>query len=58
MIDLTMHKDQMQKNAKHCKERGIKIPTFAQMKNTATIPDAFQKDLKNHFQLNLLLGVG
>jgi len=36
----------IQRTAKRCRERGIVIPTFAQMRNPASIPEAQQAKLK------------
>ncbi len=47
MIDLTVNKKVLEKNVKRAKEKGIVIPTFAQMKNPDTIPDRFKQKLKN-----------
>ena len=44
-IDLTVDKKQMEKNAKYCRERGIIIPTFDQMKHPDRIPAQIKKDL-------------
>lgn len=38
---------QIEKTAQRCKERGIQLPTFAQMKNPEIIPDDIKNDLKN-----------
>ena len=38
--------DQIRKNAAHCRERGILIPTFAQMRNPDSIPTAIRDALK------------
>lgn len=46
MIDLTINMEQIEKNAKHCKEQGILLPTFEQMRNPETIPQDIQQDLK------------
>ncbi len=46
MIDLTINKAQAEKNAKHCKERGIVLPTFAQMKDPSTVPAEYKDELK------------
>ena len=37
MIDLTMHEDRLVRAAARAKERGVVIPTFAQMKDPAKI---------------------
>ncbi len=47
MIDLKMNEERIQLNAKHCKERKIKLPTFEQMRNPETIPDKIKDELKN-----------
>ena len=47
MIDLTINEKQLQKTVKRCQERGILLPTFAQMKNPELIPTEIRKDLKN-----------
>ncbi|MHC1784286.1 MAG: pyridoxal-phosphate dependent enzyme [Anaerolineaceae bacterium] len=46
-IDLTIHKDRLERVVKRAKERNIIVPTFAQMKNPALIPDKVKTDLKN-----------
>jgi cysteine synthase len=46
MIDLTMNRKQMEANAKYCRERKIKIPTFAQMKDPSKIPASIKEELK------------
>ncbi|MBI4927012.1 MAG: pyridoxal-5-phosphate-dependent protein subunit beta [Anaerolineae bacterium] len=38
-IDLTVHPERLQRTLQRVRERGIRIPTFAQMKNPALIPD-------------------
>ncbi len=45
MIDLTMHEDRLERAAGRAKERGIVIPTFAQMKDPANIPDEIREKL-------------
>ncbi|MBN2279193.1 MAG: pyridoxal-phosphate dependent enzyme [Candidatus Marinimicrobia bacterium] len=47
MIDLTINEKQLAKTVKRCQERGILLPTFAQMKNPELIPTAIRSDLKN-----------
>ena len=44
-IDLTVDKKQLEKNAKYCRERGIIIPTFDQMKHPERIPAQIKKEL-------------
>ncbi|MBE0699020.1 MAG: pyridoxal-5-phosphate-dependent protein subunit beta, partial [Anaerolineaceae bacterium] len=46
MIDLTIMEDRLVRAAKRTKERNIIIPTFAQMKNPALIPDEIKAKLK------------
>ena len=46
MIDLTINKQQIESTAKRCKEKGIIIPTFAQMKNPELIPAGIKEELK------------
>jgi cysteine synthase A len=46
MIDLTIHEKQRQKTAKRCRERGILVPTFRQMKDPDLIPGDIRKELK------------
>jgi cysteine synthase len=46
MIDLTINEEQIKKTAIKCKEQGIILPTFQQMKNPETIPEEIQKELE------------
>ena len=46
MIDLTVDSKQVEKNARHCRERGILLPTFQEMRHPETISPAVQNDLK------------
>jgi len=46
MIDLTINKQQLESTARRCKEKGIIIPTFAQMKNPELIPAGIKEELK------------
>ena len=46
-IDLTMHADRLERAVKRARERNIIIPTYAQMKNPALIPDKMKAKLKN-----------
>ena len=46
MIDLTIMEERLVRAAKRTKERGIIIPTYAQMKNPALIPDEIKAKLK------------
>ncbi|MEE9217246.1 MAG: pyridoxal-phosphate dependent enzyme [Anaerolineales bacterium] len=45
MIDLTMHEDRLERAASRAKERGVVIPTFAQMKDPSSIPDEIREKL-------------
>jgi cysteine synthase A len=47
MIDLTIDKGRRQHAVQRAKERGIRIPTFAQMKDPSLIPDEMKKQLKD-----------
>lgn len=44
-IDLTVDKSQLEKNARHCRERGIIIPTLRQMKHPEEVPENIKKEL-------------
>ena len=45
-IDLTLHPDRLERTIKRVRDLGIIIPTFAQMKNPALIPDKIKAQLK------------
>ncbi len=45
MIDLTMHADRLERAAGRARERGVLIPTFAQMKDPTSIPAGIQERL-------------
>ena len=45
-IDLTVHKDRRARVIRRARERGIIIPTFAQMKNPAQIPSRIKEELR------------
>ncbi len=45
MIDLTMHEDRLERAAGRAKERGVVVPTFAQMKDPASIPEEIRARL-------------
>ncbi|TET55500.1 MAG: pyridoxal-phosphate dependent enzyme [Anaerolineales bacterium] len=47
MIDLTISKKQLQRSVKRAQERGIIIPTFAQMKEPGLAPAKVKQGLKN-----------
>ena len=44
-IDLTVLEDRLQRSVKRARERNIVVPTFAQMKDPALIPDRFKAEL-------------
>ena len=46
LINLEKHPEIIKKNAERCKEKGITLPTFKQMKNPALIPDSVKENLK------------
>jgi len=46
MIDLTVNAKQAELNAKHCKERGVLLPTFDEMKNPEKISGKIKIELK------------
>ena len=45
MIDLTMHEDRLERAAGRAKERGVVVPTFAQMKDPTKIPAEIREKL-------------
>lgn len=45
MIDLMIDKKQLDRTVVRCRERGIIVPTFAQMKNPSLIPDSIVSEL-------------
>lgn len=45
MIDLNVNESQRKKNIQRCKEKGIILPTFAQMRDPARIPASIRKEL-------------
>lgn len=45
MIDLTLNEAQRQKNIQRCREKGIVLPTYAQMRDPALIPAAIKQEL-------------
>jgi cysteine synthase len=47
MIDLTVYPEQRQRAIQRVRERNIIIPTFAQMKNPALIPDRIKEELRS-----------
>lgn len=44
-IDLTIHKDRLERSVQRARERNIIIPTFAQQKNPNLIPAAYKEEL-------------
>ena len=46
LINLRKHKAIIAKNSERCREKGIILPTFAQMKDPALIPDDIKERLK------------
>ncbi len=44
-IDLTIHPERLERAVKRARQRNIVIPTFAQMKNPALIPDEIKESL-------------
>ena len=46
MIDLTIHKTGLERAIQRARERGIIIPTFAQMKDPARIPESIRARLR------------
>jgi len=46
MIDLTVNKNIREKNIQRCREKGIILPTFEQMKHPERIPAEIQEKLK------------
>lgn len=47
LIDLTVDEKRLKRTVQRAKEKGIVIPTLAQMKNPDLIPDAIKQKLKN-----------
>jgi cysteine synthase len=46
MIDLTINRDQLARTVQRARERNIIVPTFAQQRNPALIPDKMKAKLK------------
>jgi cysteine synthase len=46
MIDLTMNRDVRSRNIRRCREKGITLPTFAQMKNPTRLPEELKEKLR------------
>jgi len=45
VIDLKINEAQRQKNIQRCREKGVILPTYAQMRDPAKIPAAIKKEL-------------
>jgi cysteine synthase len=45
MIDLNVNEAQRKKNIQRCREKGILLPTYAQMRDPSTVPEAVKKEL-------------
>lgn len=45
MIDLRMHTEIRDKNVQRCRERGITLPTFKQMRDPSLVPDEIKQTL-------------
>ncbi len=46
-IDLTMYEDRLERAVSRARERNIVIPTFAQQKNPALVPNSIKEQLSN-----------
>ncbi|HTX72743.1 MAG TPA: pyridoxal-phosphate dependent enzyme [Rectinemataceae bacterium] len=47
MIDLKIDENQRKKNIERCREKGIILPTYAQMRDPNTVPAEIKKELAN-----------
>ncbi len=47
MINLNVDKKTVEKNARYCREKGITLPTFEQMRDPSKIPQSVRNTLKN-----------
>jgi cysteine synthase len=45
MIDLNVNEAQRKKNIQRCKEKGILLPTYAQMRDPSKVPESVKKEL-------------
>ncbi len=45
-IDLSINESQRKKNIQRCKEKGILLPTYAQMRDPRKIPESIKSELK------------
>jgi len=46
MIDLNVNDSQRKKNIRRCKEKGIILPTYAQMRDPTKVPESIKTELK------------
>ncbi len=46
-IDLKIDEKQRKKNIERCRQKGILLPTFAQMRDPSKIPDSIKRELKS-----------
>jgi cysteine synthase len=46
MIDLNVNEAQRKKNIQRCREKGIILPTYAQMRDPSKVPEAIKKELE------------
>ncbi len=46
LINLEKHPEIIKKNAERCREKGIKLPTFKEMKDPSLIPESVKENLK------------
>ena len=46
MIDLNVNEAQRKKNIQRCREKGILLPTYAQMRDPSKVPDSIKNELK------------
>jgi len=47
MIDLTINEAQRKKNVQRCREKGILLPTYAQMRDPSRIPESIKRELSS-----------
>ena len=45
MIDLKINENQRKKNIQRCREKGIILPTYAQMRDPSAVPEPIKKEL-------------
>ena len=46
MIDLSVNQDVRKRNIERCRERGVILPTFAQMRDPERVPESIQRRLR------------